>query len=247
MFKKTFIIEIPPSCAVKLTSPIPYAIFSQFFMRNQGFIIAREGIKWLISGFLITLFFFLVKLPALSLIFLGLTLFTAFFFRNPKRDIPNQPGIVLSPADGKICMITEAYEKRFLKEKRKRISIFMSVFNCHLNRSPVEAKVIDTHYHQGKFHLANVDKASDLNEQLMILLEDQTTPGDRYVVVQIAGYLARRIVSYVKSGDILKRGELFGIIQFGSRVDLYLPENVNLKVTVGDSVYGGETVLGVIK
>lgn len=229
----------------KLTSLIPHAIFSQFFMRNQGFIVAREGIKWLLSGFLITLFFFLVKWPAAAFIFLGLTLFIAFFFRNPKRDIPNQPGIVLSPADGKICMITEAYEKRFLKEKRKRISIFMSVFNCHLNRSPVEAKVIDTHYHPGKFHLANVDKASDLNEQHTILLEDQAT--HRYVLVQIAGFLARRIVSYVKTGDCLKRGELFGIIQLGSRVDLYLPENVNLKVTVGDSVYGGETVLGVIR
>lgn len=214
-------------------------------MENQRFIIAREGIRWILGGLVITLFFFIVHLTPIAFFFLGLTLFIAFFFRNPKRKIPNQPGIIVSPADGKICMITEAYEKRFLKEKRKRVSIFMSVLNCHLNRSPIEAKVIDTHYNEGKFHLALVDKASDLNEQQTLLLEDPSKR--KYVVVQIAGFIARRIVSYVKPGDRLKQGELLGMIQFGSRVDLYLDEHITLKVAVGDVVRGGETVLGETK
>lgn len=219
-------------------------MFSHFSMRNQSFIIAKEGFRWIALGLLLTFFLFFIGLAALAFFFLALTLFIAFFFRNPPRSIPNQPGVIVSPADGKICMIAEADEKKFLKEKRKRISIFMSVLNCHLNRSPVEAEVIDTRYHEGKFHLAMVDKASDLNEQCALLLEDSRKR--RYVLVQIAGFIARRVVSYVKPGDHLKRGELLGIIQFGSRVDLYLPTDATLKVSVGESVRGGETVLGIV-
>ena len=119
----------------------------------------------------------------------------------------------------------------------------MSPFNCHINRAPVSAKVIDTHYNPGKFHLASVDKASELNEQNALLLEDSHRQ-NRFVVVQIAGWLCRRIVSDVKVGSTLLRGQRFGLIQFGSRVDIYLPNHIALKVKLGDQVKGGETILG---
>ncbi len=214
-------------------------------MQNQGFIIAREGFPWIGTSLLLTLILLILKalLPA---IFLGvLTLFIISFFRNPKRITPSQQGLIIAPADGKICLITDAYEKKFLKDTRCRVSIFMSPLNCHINRAPITAKVLDTYYHAGKFHLASVDKASDLNEQNALLLED--VQKNKFVVVQIAGWLCRRIVSYAKVGDELLRGQRFGLIQFGSRVDLYLPPQVSLKVKVGEAVRGGKTVIGTLR
>lgn len=211
-------------------------------MQNQGFIIAREGFKWIAIGSVLTLFLALLGAPFLALIMGGVTVFITFFFRNPNRQTPEKKEVIVSPADGKVCKIQDAFEKQFLKEERKRVSIFMSVFNCHVNRSPTMARVIDIHYQPGKFHLANVDKASNLNEQNIILIEDESR--NRFVLVQIAGFIARRIVSYIKVGDSLRKGERLGIIQFGSRVDVYLPKNVKLKIKEGDTVRGGETILG---
>lgn len=211
-------------------------------MQNHGFIIAREGFKWIGAALLITLVFFFFHLTFLAVLMFGLTLFVTSFFRNPKRNIPQNPNVIISPADGKICLISDAHEKRFLKETRKRVSIFMSPLNCHINRAPLSAKVLDTYYHSGKFHFAGVDKASDLNEQNALLLEDEKK--NKFVVVQIAGWLCRRIVNYAKPGDVLERGERFGLIQFGSRVDIYLPQNISLNVKLGQVVKGGETVLG---
>jgi len=217
-------------------------MFCRFYMQNQGFIIAREGFKFILIGLGLTLLSVSLGWDVLATILGGFTLFVVFFFRNPNRQAPNSEGLIISPADGTICKIEDVHEKRFLKEPRKRVSIFMSVFNCHVNRFPVNGKVIDTQYNPGKFHMAMVDKASDLNEQHTILLEDNRQ--NRYVVVQIAGLIARRIVSYVTSGDTLKVGQRFGLIQFGSRVDLYLPKNAAVRVKVGEKVKGGETVLG---
>ena len=121
----------------------------------------------------------------------------------------------------------------------------MSPFNCHINRAPISGKVLDTSYSAGKFHVASVDKASDFNEQSALLLEDEQK--NKFVVVQIAGWLCRRIVRYVKVGDCLLRGERFGLIQFGSRVDLYLPPKASLQVHVGQSVRAGETVIGTLE
>ena len=214
-------------------------------MKNQGFIIAREGFKWIGIGVLLTLVLIILKAPLFAIFSGILTLFIVSFFRNPKRSIPSKPGLIVSPADGKICLITEAHEKKFLKEPRRRVSIFMSPFNCHINRAPISGKVLDTSYSAGKFHVASVDKASDFNEQSALLLEDEQK--NKFVVVQIAGWLCRRIVRYVKVGDCLLRGERFGLIQFGSRVDLYLPPKASLQVHVGQSVRAGETVIGTLE
>lgn len=214
-------------------------------MQNQGFIIAREGFKFIAIGLALTLLSIQLGWMPLAWVMAGFTIFVTCFFRNPKRNTPQEQGLIIAPADGKICQISEAYEKRFLREPRKRISIFMSVFNCHINRSPISGKVIDTHYHPGKFHIASVDKASDLNEQNAVCIEDANN--HKFVLVQIAGFVARRIVSRAKKGTSLLRGECFGLIQFGSRVDIYLPKNATVDVKVGQAVWGGETVLGSLK
>ena len=175
----------------------------------------------------------------------GLTLFVTFFFRNPPRTTPAEEGLIISPADGKICQIEEnVLEPRFLKAPRKRVSIFMSVFNCHVNRAPISGQVKNSHYNPGKFHMASVDKASELNEQHALLLEDDRK--NQLVVVQIAGWVARRIVNYLKIGDKIQKGTPYGIIQFGSRVDLYLPLQCQLRVRKGEFVRGGETVIGTL-
>ena len=211
-------------------------------MKNQGFIIAREGFKWIGIGTLLTLLLIIFNAKLVALFSGFLTLFIISFFRNPKRHIPSQEGLIVSPADGKICLITQAHEKKFLKEPRRRVSIFMSPLNCHINRAPISGTVLDTTYSAGKFHVASVDKASDLNEQSALLLEDDQK--NKFVVVQIAGWLCRRIVSDAKAGDRLGRGQRFGLIQFGSRVDIYLPQKASIQVQVGQSVRAGETVIG---
>lgn len=211
-------------------------------MQNQEFIIAKEGFPWIISGLVMMIVSLLFGWIWVFFLFLLLVIFFGFFFRNPRRTPPREKGLVLSPADGIICMVTEYPENQFLHEKRRRISIFMSPFNCHINRSPISGKVIKIFYNPGKFHLARVDKASELNEQNKLLIEDENK--NQWVVIQIAGFFARRIVSRVKPGDYLTAGERFGLIQFGSRVDLYIPSQVKLVVKVGDIVKGGETILG---
>ncbi len=212
-------------------------------MQNQGFIIAKEGLVWITVGLLVTLllygFFGLHILPIFSA---ALTAFFLIFFRNPERHTPQDLATLISPADGQICQIIETNEKRFLKKTMTRISIFMSPLNCHVNRSPFEAQVKSTHYNPGKFHFAKVDKASELNEQHAFLLEDKQKR--EIVVIQIAGWLCRRIVSYVHPGDLVQKGQRLGIIQFGSRVDIYLPSNVEIQVKEGDSVKAGLSILG---
>lgn len=172
----------------------------------------------------------------------GLTLYLASFFRNPRREIPQEEDIFIAPADGKVLEVEECEESRYLKKKAKRVSIFMSPFNCHMNRIPVSGKVLACYYKEGTFAAAFKKKAMDYNEHHAVLLEDQR--GGRWLVVQIAGWLARRIVSYVKEGDQLSKGERFGLIQFGSRTDLYCPAGVEIFVRPGEKVYGGKTVLG---
>jgi phosphatidylserine decarboxylase len=211
-------------------------------MTQKRWPIAKEGFPFLIPAALFTLVFGLLGWKLL--VFLGtiLTLFIAFFFRNPKRKIPAFQNAILSPADGKVIFVGESEEDRFLKEKRLKVSIFMSVFDVHLNRSPASGKVIKRSYHPGKFFVANAEKSSLLNEQNALILETE----DRFkiLLIQIAGFVARRIVCYAKPGDVLKEGEIFGLIRFGSRVDLFLPLTVNPAVKVGQKVKGGESIIG---
>ncbi|MEW6377956.1 MAG: phosphatidylserine decarboxylase family protein [Thermodesulfobacteriota bacterium] len=211
-------------------------------MTQKRWPIAREGLHFLIPAVLVTIFLGAMGWTVLTFLGIFLTLFIAFFFRNPKRKIPNLQNIILSPADGKIIHVGECEEERFLKERALKVSIFMSLFDVHLNRAPATGKVLERSYHPGRFLVASREKSSLLNEQNAFILEME----DRFkiLLIQIAGFIARRIVCYAKAGDTLRRGEIFGLIRFGSRVDLYLPTEVKPIVRVGQHVKGGESIIG---
>jgi len=211
-------------------------------MAQKHWPIAKEGLPFLISFALFTIFFGGMGWRVLMVLGILVTLFIAFFFRNPKRKIPSLQNIILSPADGRIVHVGECEEDRFLRGKALKVSIFMSLFDVHVNRAPATGKVIDRSYHPGRFHVASVEKASLLNEQNAFVLE--TEDRLRILLIQIAGFVARRIVCYAKAGDTLRKGEIFGLIRFGSRVDLYLPTEVKPIVRVGQHVKGGESIIG---
>ncbi len=172
-----------------------------------------------------------------------------YFFRDPRRVTPVKPGLVVGPADGRVVAIAEVVPDQDLglgSEPRKRISIFLNVFDVHVNRSPVDGEVAHVHYRPGKFLNASLDKASVDNERnaLALTMEgDHAYAGQRIGVVQIAGLIARRILCTVKPGDKLLAGQRFGMIRFGSRTDVYLPQGMVPLVCVGQRVIGGETVL----
>jgi phosphatidylserine decarboxylase len=211
-------------------------------MTQRRWPIVKEGLLFLIPFVLFTVFFAGMGWKVLTFLGTLFSLFVAFFFRNPKRKIPNLQNIILAPADGKIIHIGECEENRFLKTKALKVSIFMSLFNVHLNRAPLSGKVIQRSYHPGRFLMANMEKSSLLNEQNAFILEAE----DRFkiLLIQIAGFVARRIVCYAKAGETLRKGEIFGMVRFGSRVDLYLPKEVKPLVRVGQHVKGGESIIG---
>jgi phosphatidylserine decarboxylase len=204
--------------------------------------IAKEGFPFLIPSVILTLLFVVMGWTILTILAILLTLFIAYFFRNPKRIIPSLKNIILSPADGTVISVGECEEERFLKERALKVSIFMSPFDVHINRAPASGKILQASYHPGKFLVASRDKASLLNEQNAFVME--TEERFKILLVQIAGFVARRIVCYAKAGDHLNRGEIFGMIRFGSRVDLYLPLNIRPIVRVGQHIKGGESIIG---
>jgi phosphatidylserine decarboxylase len=212
-------------------------------VRQQRWPLAREGFPFLFFSALLTLVLWMLGWHLLAILGSLLTLFIAYFFRNPRREIPSEEKAILAPADGRIIHIGECVEDRFLKAKALKVSIFMSVFDVHLNRAPASGSIVERCYNPGKFLVASRDKASLLNEQNALVLE--TDDRWRMVFIQIAGLVARRIVCYAKAGDTLRRGEIFGMIRFGSRVDLYLPPDVKPSVRVGQHVKGGESIIGV--
>lgn len=169
-----------------------------------------------------------------------LTLFVLYFFRNPERTPPADAAAVVAPADGTV-IVTEVVPETPLGVPALKISIFMSVFNVHVNRVPFDGTVLDTFHHDGKFFDARDGRASCENERNGIVLE--IAGGVRIAFVQIAGLVARRIISYPLVGDLLVRGERYGLIRFGSRVDVYLPVDVVPLVKLGDKTVAGETVL----
>lgn len=173
-----------------------------------------------------------------------LTVWCYYFFRDPQRKVIQSTGMAVSPADGVVCVVDEATPPAELglgDEKRKRVGIFMNVFNCHVNRTPVAGTVKKVAYHEGQFLNASLDKASQKNERNSVLVED--AEGDTYGVVQIAGLVARRIVCEVAEEEKLGRGERFGIIRFGSRVDVYLPTKMTPAVSMDQIMVAGETVI----
>lgn len=203
----------------------------------------REGIKFVAIFAAITLGLFLLS-DFLGWIGVLLTIWCYYFFRDPERVTPDRPGLVISPADGVVSLIEPAVPPAELgmpDQALTRISVFMSVFNCHVNRAPIGGEITAIAYRPGKFLSAELDKASDDNERnsLRIRMRD----GRDLAVVQIAGLVARRIVCFVKPGAMLQTGERFGLIRFGSRLDVYLPDGVAPMVSVGQTMIAGETVL----
>jgi phosphatidylserine decarboxylase len=172
----------------------------------------------------------------------GLTLFTTWFFRNPHRTIPNAAGAVVAPGDGKVIAVEEEFEPRYLKEKSIKLSIFLNVFDVHVNRIPCAGTVEAVQYQPGCFIPANKPDACVRNEQNAVMI--QAVSGAKVLCVQVAGLIARRIVCWVAPGDRVQTGERFGLIRFGSRMDTFLPLGTSLRVEVGDRVKGGETILG---
>jgi len=168
------------------------------------------------------------------------TVFILQFFRDPPRRAPDEPGAILAPADGRIVAVGRALDPCTGRESLG-LSVFMNVFNVHSNRSPVDGEVGQIRYHAGGFVNAALDKASTDNERNELLL--RTENGIEVTCVQIAGLVARRILCYVKPGERLSRGQRFGFIRFGSRVDLYLPADARARVVVGDKVYAGQTIV----
>jgi phosphatidylserine decarboxylase len=176
----------------------------------------------------------------LAFVLLILALWVAYFFRDPERSGQRGGEVVIAPADGRIVMITEVDEPAFLHGKALRISIFMNVFNVHVNRYPVSGTVRFVHYNPGKFLNAATDKSSLENEQMSVGIQDGTR---RVLVRQIAGLVARRIVTYSREGDQVEQGERMGIIRFGSRVDVFLPTSATPAVKVGETTTAGSSVI----
>lgn len=212
-------------------------------MRNNNTPIAVEGYPFVVIAGFITVVLALFALKVLAVFFLVVTLFVVFFFRNPQRITPGDENAVVSPADG-IVIYQGLAREGHLDEEMMKISIFMSVFNVHINRVPVSGRVADRFYRPGKFLDVRDERATFENEQNGLVLE--TACGIKMVVVQVAGLIARRIVCYPKIGDMLQRGQRYGLIRFGSRLDVYLPKNVELRVSKGDKTVAGETILGIL-
>jgi phosphatidylserine decarboxylase len=206
------------------------------------FPIVKEGFVFIFGGLLLTWITTIVIGRGVGIFFGLLTLFVTWFFRDPHRVVPSEDGLVVSPADGVVLSISKIDEVKFIKGKAIKMSIFLNVFNVHITRVPVEGRVLEVVYNAGRFFAANVPKASLENEQNTVIIE--TPLGKKIVLVQIAGFIARRIVCWIQPGAVMNRGERFGLIRFGSRVDLIFPEAIDLQVAKGDRVWGGKTILG---
>ena len=199
--------------------------------------IVRDAYRFLVPlAFLAVLAFFLGLMTA-GLFVTALFAFVAFFFRNPTRTIPGDPGTIVSPADGKVVRVERVGNVT-------RMSIFLSLFNVHVNRSPIAGRIEAVDYRPGKFLVAFNDKASSDNERNIVMVSDGRIT---IVFTQIAGIVARRIVFWKKAGDTVAKGELVGLIRFGSRVDVLFPAGTEATVSVGDRVKGGSTRIGIIK
>jgi phosphatidylserine decarboxylase len=177
----------------------------------------------------------------IACLFIGVTLFMAFFFRDPARKVPSGEGLFVSPADGKVILLKDVYEWDYLKSDMKEISIFMSPLDVHVNRAPCEGKVSLVKHTPGRFLAAYTDDSSMKNENIVMVIDGGS---GKVLVRQVAGFLARRAVCRVSVGDVLARGERYGMIKFGSRLDVYLPKDAGVRVKLGDRVKAGETVIG---
>lgn len=203
-------------------------------------ILAKEGWPFILFTVVVSIIAYLLGGWYLSLPFILVAIFVIQFFRDPKREISQLPNLILSPADGRVIAIDTVVDP-YQGVEASKISIFMNVFNVHSNRSPVDGKILDAQYVKGKFVNADFDKASLENERNALVVELES--GKKITIVQVAGLIARRILCYVKVGEALKRGQRYGFIRFGSRVDVYLPKEAVILVTLNQKVKATETVL----
>ena len=204
--------------------------------------IAAPGYRFILAGVVLVFLGVVGGWPWLSALGLVSGGFFAYFFRDPERVIPTEPGVIVSPADGLVIRVGEVEENEFLKSPARYVAIFMNVFDVHVNRSPVAGVVKEMRHRAGEYMAASRPDAASRNEQQALVLENSS--GQRVLVVQIAGLLARRIIPFVKPGDNLARGERLGLICFGSRVDLYLPGDSQIEVKTGDRVKAGSSIIG---
>ena len=207
--------------------------------------IAMPGVKFVLVAILLTGMFFYFGWGLLGLLSLVVTCFVTWFFRDPERVPPEGSDILVSPADGKVIIVQKLATSEYLDDPCQKVSIFMNVFNVHVNRIPFDGIVEKIAYTPGKFINASFDKASEHNERNALVIK--TFDGRRFAVVQIAGLIARRIVNCVGIGERVNRGARYGMIQFGSRLDLYLPLGFEVQVKVGDKTSAGTTIIGQMK
>jgi phosphatidylserine decarboxylase len=212
--------------------------------RAVGVPFAKEGFPFIAATSGITLIAGWLGWILVAAIAGILTLFVSWFFRNPARVIPQGPRLVVAPGDGKVLAVDEEFEPRYLKDRAVRISIFLNVFDVHINRIPCEGTIEDVQYQPGLFLVASKPSATLKNEQNAVMIK--TVEAAKVLCVQVAGLIARRIVCWVNPKDRAVRGQRYGLIRFGSRMDTYLPMGTAIKVAVGDRVKGGETILGVL-
>jgi phosphatidylserine decarboxylase len=208
-----------------------------FYNVHNSLPLARPGLFFILIGVVVTLICLILGWCLPTVIFLVLTAFTFYFFRDPKRPTPPE-GFGLSPCDGKVIRIEPNGLCPLTQRDTIKVSIFMNVFSVHVNRLPISGRLVRQDYFKGSFVNASFDKASLNNERNALLIEADSPP-QQVTVVQIAGLVARRIVTWVTPGQELKRGERFGMIRFGSRVDLYLPQESEIMVTLGQKVSAG--------
>lgn len=205
--------------------------------------IASDGYRFIIPLFIVTVALVLMSQPWWAGVSGLALLFVLNFFRDPERAIPQEPLVVVSPGDGKVVEIVEEQDP-LLDAPYRRVSIFLNVFDVHVQRTPVGGRIEQIKYNKGKFLNAASHKASFDNEQNAIIID---TGQHKILVKQIAGLIARRIVCWAKEGDNYSLGQRYGLIRFGSRVDLFLPLNATLKVSLGDRVSGGSSIIGYLK
>lgn len=210
--------------------------------RAVGVPFAKEGIPFIAVPAGVTLLTGWLGWPIVASVGAIATLFIAWFFRNPVRITPQGTNLVVAPGDGKVIAIEEEFEPRYLKERSVRLTIFLNVFDVHINRMPCDGVIEDVQYQPGLFLVASKPEATLRNEQNAVMIK--TREGIKVLCVQVAGLIARRIVCWVSPRDRAIRGERYGLIRFGSRMDTFVPIGTKLRVAVGERVKGGETILG---
>ena len=214
-------------------------------MKTPNIPVAREGFPFILFAAFFSIVTALIGYDLSAFAGLAITGFTLYFFRDPERWVTDAPDALASPADGKVIIIKEIFDDKFLHEQVIKISIFMDVFDVHVNRTPFSGTVDQIVYTPGQFYSANSDRGALENETCAVILNANNN--QKIAFVQMAGLIARRIVCWAQKGDHLVKGERFGLIRFGSRVDLYLPIDAQIKVELGDKVKAGETILGYLQ